>query len=34
MKARTKAQTEGAWVREAAMAHAEKRAKKKAEKVA
>jgi ring-1,2-phenylacetyl-CoA epoxidase subunit PaaA len=34
MKARTKAHEEGAWVREAAMAHAEKRAKRKAEKVA
>ena len=34
LKSRKTAQEEGAWVREAAMAHAEKRAKKKAEKVA
>lgn len=34
LKARKKAQEEGAWVREAAMVHAEKRAKRKAEKVA
>jgi ring-1,2-phenylacetyl-CoA epoxidase subunit PaaA len=34
MKARTKAYDEGAWVREAASAHAEKRAKRREEKVA
>jgi ring-1,2-phenylacetyl-CoA epoxidase subunit PaaA len=34
MKARTKAHEEGAWVRDAAMAYAEKRAKRKVEKVA
>jgi ring-1,2-phenylacetyl-CoA epoxidase subunit PaaA len=34
MKARTKAHEEGVWVRDAAMAYAEKRAKRKVEKVA